>query len=565
VVAPMLLVGVLAWPMLFTNSYFIDDWLNHLWFMWHESLTIRAGHLPSLFLNYSGRVFYPLYAFYGGTLYALVGMLSLLLGNAPTETYILTYFLGFAAAYGGWYWIARICGLGRWQAQAPGLVFITSAYYLTLIYGRGDWPEFLGVSMIPLMIAAVLSIVRADRLHMWPAFALAGSSIVFFGSHNLTIVWGSTVLVLAGLVIVACVPQARRALTRPRVIHVAGLVVPASLVSAWFLLPAVAYQSHTLIGSAFPSWRATLGQLMPAVSAERLFSPPIFTSAKSFALSLPVLVIAWILIGIGIFLLAGRRGMWMRILTIVSGLTVLIAVVMTHEGLVLALPRPYAMLQFSYRLESYVLLGVSGAVLVVLVLAQGGPRRVRLWTWTLGPILIVSVIGAIQQVDVYTHIEGRSAVFRYLKYPTQQGVLYPDYIDIAQPRVVDPSGQSTRVDFPPTTIHGDYVSKVVHLLPGQFVDTNIGGGPELVRVTGAKIVGLDPEGNDTLEIESATASTQTAARGGEPVPAETISVSTSDSSPVVMGRLLTMGAVIVLVAEFVVLAVRRFLSRRVKA
>ena len=182
--------------MFFTSSYFVEDWLNHLWYMWHQSITIRENHLPSLFLNYSNRVFYPHYAFYGGTLYALVGTLSLALGNAPMETYILTYLLGFAASYGGWYWIARICGLGRWQAHAPGLVFITSAYYLTLIYGRGDWPEFLGVSMIPLMIAAVLSIIRADRLRLWPAVALTVSSVVFFGSHNLTMIWGSTLLAL---------------------------------------------------------------------------------------------------------------------------------------------------------------------------------------------------------------------------------------------------------------------------------------------------------------------------------------------------------------------------------
>jgi hypothetical protein len=548
--------------MFFTSSYFVEDWLNHLWYMWHQSITIRENHLPSLFLNYSNRVFYPQFAFYGGTLYALVGTLSLALGNAPVETYILTYLLGFAASYGGWYWIARICGLGRWQAHAPGLVFITSAYYLTLIYGRGDWPEFLGVSMIPLMISAVLSIVRADRLRLWPAVALTVSSVVFFGSHNLTMIWGSTLLALTGLAIVACVPQARRALTWPRVAHVAGLIVPAALVSAWFLLPAIAYESHTLIGSSYKYWRISVGQTMDIVSAKQLFSLTHATKGSDFVVSLPILTIAWVLVGMVILLLTGRRGMWMRVLMIVSGLTVLIAVVMTHAGLVLALPRPYATLQFTYRLESYVLLGLSGVVLVVLVLARGGTRRVRLWTWMLAPTLAVSVIGAIQQANTYPHLQGRSAVFRYSKFPTNHGDMYPDFIDIYNPRVRGGPESPANIYFPPSRIHDDHISGTVHLRPGQLVYTNIAGSPELVHVTGARIVGLDGEGNEVLEAVSAAVSAQTAARSDASVPTKTISVSRTDSSPVVIGRLLSVGAVSVLVLELVAFAVYR--RRRLK-
>jgi len=543
--------------MFFTNSYFVEDWLNHLWFMWHQSITIRENHLPSLFLNYSQRVFYPHYAFYGGTLYALVGTLSLLLGNAPMETYILTYLLGFAASYGGWYWIARTCGLGRWQAHAPGLMFITSAYYLTLIYGRGDWPEFLGVSMIPFMIAAVLSIIRADRLRLWPAVALTGSSIVFFGSHNLTIIWGSTLLALVGLAIIVCVPEARRALTWRRVIHVAGLIVPAALVSAWFLLPTAAYESHTLIGSSYPSWRISVMQTMDIVSAKQLFSFSHAAKKSDFVVSLPILVIAWVLVSMGIFLLTGRRGMWMRILMVVSGLTVLITVVMTHAGLVLALPRPYATLQFTYRLESYVLLGLSGAVLAVLILAQGSTRRVGLWAWVLAPILAVSMIGAIQQANTYPHLEGRSAVFRYLKFPTNHGEIFPDFLDVYQPRAGDRLENPAEVYFSPSEIHGDHISGTVHMPPGQLVHTNIGGGPELVHVTGARIVGIDTEGNDMLEVGSTAVSAQTATRSDASVPTKTIAVSRASSSPVVVGRLLSVGAVIVLVLELVVFVVYR--------
>ena len=57
------------------------------------------------------------------------------------------------SAYGGFYWLGRLAGLGRFVAQVPALIFVTSAYYVTLIYGRGDWPEFVAVSSMPLLVA----------------------------------------------------------------------------------------------------------------------------------------------------------------------------------------------------------------------------------------------------------------------------------------------------------------------------------------------------------------------------------------------------------------------------
>ena len=58
---------------------------------------------------------------------------------------------------------------------------------------------------------------------------------------------------------------------------------------------------------------------------------------------------------------------------IVGAFYVLMAlgVAMTHAGLILALPRMYATLQFSFRLESFVLLGVSAAI----VAARRGEKR----------------------------------------------------------------------------------------------------------------------------------------------------------------------------------------------
>lgn len=560
---PLLLIGALAWPMLFTNGDFNEDWAHHLWFIWNQSFAIGDNHHPSFFLNTWYSVFYPQYAFYGGTLDSLVAALSLALGNAPIEAYVLTYLLGFAASYGGWYWMARMAGLSGWWAQIPGVTFITSSYYLTLIYARGDLPEFMGISVIPLVVASGLSVLRASRLRFWPAFALALGCTVFFGSHNLTIVWGATLMVLLGVAVAVCVPQVRQWLTWGGVMRVASLVIPALLVSAWFLLPATLYESHTQISSAFPLWRLVLDEKMYLVSAQNLFAISRVTAigGSEFVLSLPTLAMAWSLISIPICWWRRPRGVWVRVLLLCSGLAALVTVVMTHAGLILALPRPYAILQYSYRLESYVMLAVSGAVLAGLVALRNGTDRMRLWTWMLIPILAVAVVGAIQQTDAYPRGGSRQGVLRSRTRSEFTKRILTDYTDAALPHLEDQGEHPAEVVFPAASIHDDRISEVVHLRPGQLVYSNIGGGPELVHVSGAKVVGVDPSYNDVLEIgPSIRGSKSASSRSSRSAGTEVITVSTANGLPVVLGRLLSLFGVFFLLAVFAVLAVRHFAS-----
>ncbi|HEX5853581.1 MAG TPA: hypothetical protein VFY36_10865 [Solirubrobacteraceae bacterium] len=561
---PALLLGVLARPLFFTNA---QDWLGHLWILWHQSLTIRANHLPSLFLHYPHSVFYPEYAFYGGTLYALGGTLSLLLGDAPLATYIATYCLAFMAAYGGWYWMGRMAGLGRCQAQIPGVILITSASYLTIVYARGEWLEFLAVSAMPLMIAATLSIVYSDRLRIWPALALTGSCVVFCGSHNMTLLWGSTVLAMLGLAVIVCVPQARDEITGRRVLRVVSLMVPALLVSAWFLLPELAYSSHIFAGSGYGGgshyWQDSLQKYMYTVSVKSLFAleRSIVQPGSIYFLTLPVAAIVWVLAATAILLRAGSRGPWARVLLILIGMAVLIGLVMTHKGLILALPTPYTVLQFSFRLESYVLLTVSGAVLVALVLAKrSDARRVGLWRWMLLPVLILSVIGAVRQLSAYPHelVRRETAMSSYLKPLLPAGGANRQLLDfyyVGAP-TLSHSGKAANVYFPPTAVHGDRASVTVRLRPGEFVTSNVASGPELVHITGARIVGVSQDGNDVLQIDPEPRRAATA-RKRQAASWKTISLSPAHPLPVVLGRLLTLIGVVALAGRLIALAAFR--------
>jgi hypothetical protein len=561
--APLLLVGALAWPLLFTSATFNEDWLNHLWYIWHQSLAIRANHLPSLFLNYSQGIFYPLYAFYGGTIYALAGALSLALGNAPLDAYVLTYLLGFVAAYAGWYWTAHMFGLGRWLAHAPAIVFVTSASYLMIVYGLGDWPEFLAVSVMPLMIASGLAVLRDDQLRLLPAAALAGSSIVFFGSHLLTVIWGSSVLALVGVAILACVPDARRSIGWSNALRVLGLVVPALLVSAWFLLPTAAYESKTVIAQSYPIFRRLLRHSMYTVAVRHLFTlSRARASGTIVTTALPVLAIAWVLAGIGIAVRARRHGTWMRLLLVLCAASALLLIVMTHAGLILALPRIYATLQFSFRLESYVLLAIAGAVLAVLVVNRDGDRASRYWTWTLVPVLVVSIVGAVQQADAHPSGRSRSlALSSYLE-PTYEHEGLLDYVDDSVHVI---KARLPHVSFPLQSVHDDRASVVVHEPPGQRVDTNIRSGPELVHVSGARIVGADLEADDVLEIDPTTgAASRVGDRGSAAIATEQISVNEADSFPIVAGRVLSGLALATLVVELLLLSARGRAFRRAR-
>jgi len=560
-VSALLTIVVLCWPLLFTSTGVDGDWEHHLWFIWQQSLAIRADHAPSMFINTTYSAFYPQYAFYGGTIYALAGTLSLALGDSPLRAYVLTYLLGFAAAYGGWYWIARSLGVGRWLAQAPALLFVSSPYYLTLIYGRGDWPEFIALSTLPLMCAAGLSVIGDERLRTLPAAILTGSAIVFFGSHAITILWGSTLLGLTCIVLVACVPEVRRSVRGRRVIVAGALVTAALLVNAWYLLPAVAYASHTLIGSHYDVARELLRSAMPFVSLHHLFTLSRATSVAGlpdFVLALPTLAIAWTLVGVAAVVRRTRGGPWVRTLLLIGAVTAALIVLMTHAGLLLALPGPYSLLQYSYRLEGFILMGVAAAATVILARMRSGSRRVQLWAWTIVPILIVSAVAAIQQVGAYpvTHY-ARDYVLA--KRGEQFGATNVDYGYFPLPYVSE-AGLAKLV-LTPEEIHDNHASLTVHAPPGQLIATNIGGGPDLVHITGASIVGADALQQLVLAVGGDASARSGTARA--PASSERITVGPAQGTAVVLGRALTLAGVAMLAAaSLLTLAVRRLHGRR---
>jgi hypothetical protein len=404
--------------------------------------------------------------------------------------------------------------------------------------------------MISLMVAAGLSVLRADRLRLGAAFALAISSVLFFGSHNITILLGLSTLALAGLATAVCVPYARRQITRRGLVRVAGVVVPAVLVNGWYLVPLLAYGARTRIGDKASENPASLRDTAGLVSLGHLFS----FSRSGLPGPLPVLAIAWVLAGV---LVLWRRGdsdrAWRRLLLAFSGVAVLIAIAMTHVGVLLALPRPYRLIQFSYRLEVYVVIMLCGAIVAALALAQRDSRRARVWRWMAIPICVVSLVATVQQLAnfPYPGLDRYETLEFYGQVNTGDNEDFQD----TSTRVIPAANLQTLV-FPLSGVHDERVSASLSVPPGTLVATNIAAGSYLLSVTGAKPVGVDSK-TDLLVLQVGSPRADSAAASAATASEETITVSTGHSLPIVLGRALTFLGLAMFGVGLLALVVRR--------
>jgi hypothetical protein len=525
---PALLILVLARPLVFGGSDLSADFYTHYWYVWHQSEALRHGG-PSLYLHNLDSVFVPIYAFYGGTLYVVAGALAIALGS-PLNGYVATYLLGFAAAYGGWWWLSRQAGLGRVLAHVPGLLFATSAYGLTNVVARGAWPEHMAVSMVPLVVASGLSVARSERLRLGPSAALVVSSVIFAGSHNLTLLTGATVLAAIAALLLVCVPAARQMVTTRGLLRLVAILVAALLVDAWFLLPDVTYQSKTFIAHRTEMWRDYLETFEPLVAPKHLFalgrgaSGP---SAPDHAFALPVLAMVWTVVACAVARPRWRDA-WLRVVLVLGLVTAGLIVVMTNVELLVG---PFVLMQFSFRLESFINLAIGGAVLGALVLLQGQATRAsRVWLWAVVPVVATSVVLGAAQVAIHRDRVPDGAWHSFPGFYSKWSKANGNLQDYSTAELPTYKGQPLPlVSFPATQIRDDSVTVTVNAEEGQLAATNLITIPELVKITGARIVSTLPGRWAVVKID----------RGQAPGKA-TITVTRSSSPAVRIGRLLSL-------------------------
>lgn len=549
---PAVVVLVLALP-LFTDRTFGFDWPDHLWLVWQQAQSIAQMGRPSYFLQAHQGVYEPFFAFYGGTFYAVTGAVADLIGHHPTVAFCGVLIAAFAGAYIGWTWLALQAGLRGWKAQMPGLLFVTAPYIIATPFGRGDVPESIGACAIPLVAASGLALLRAERVRPLPAATLVLASLWFTACHNITTLWGTTFLAATALVLAIAV--GRKRVSVRRVAQTLGLAALGAAINGWFLLPAIAYSGRVaishgqLVGFEFDAWRLVFDPLRNAPETDTFGMLNTQMPVLAFAWALAVLAIAW------------RRMTppWRRFSAgMVAIVVALLALILTNMSIV---PRPWSEIQFPYRAQTYVALGVCAAVLAAVAavpfIARQSVRRIAL-----GALATIAAFSFLQAVHQQWHQPSQIASRRLVYQPEGR---YPpswyapfDYADVSLPVVPFVSvvgipgvtisgGDGESLLVVSTDGHSD-INSVSFPSPGpKPIATNVYGGPYLVKVTGARVVGRTP--TNELVIEPLAPAGQEAK----------VTFSTNHPAPVVLGIAMTLAgiAVSLLLAAWVALRALR--------
>ena len=573
---PLVVVALLA-PMLFTQRSFYEDWTNHLWLVWNQSEAIRRGGAPTLWTHtdYLG-VYYPQFLFYGGTLFGLAGYVAAVLGGHPTPAFLLFFALAFGAAYGGWSWLAHQAGLRGWAAQLPGLVHVTASAYVSIAYARSDWPEFVALSMLPLVAASGWWLLRAPRWRAWPVAALVASLVLLTGSHNLSLVWGTTfLLAISAVVAVALGGGGLAAIGVRRIAAVAGMAVTAAAVNGWFLVPDLTWSSRIAkpgdVGGYdfFNTARLIFSPAPLSPDLARVSNPSeAATTWPREYVQLPVLALVWALVAAGGTL--RRRGPWRRLLVGVLGLMALLLVLVLRGDPAVGapgrwlweeLPHFLRYTQFALRLHGLLVPLVAGLVLLGLLATRTWPARRRGAAVAVLGVVCVYMAGVatwqawVTPNSVYAD---RSQLFDGAVTATPES--WGDtgnYRDYASRGIAVPRSRSLRLD-------PEAAARVLPGDPGAVpagggpIGTNIAASPDMVELRGLEPLGRlapreDPEGFNPVGLMVVRRAV------GEPSAGPLgWSVRRRASTPMVAGALVSLGGAGVILA----LAAREIRRRR---
>jgi len=482
----------LLWPLLFTDRTFSTDWGNHLWVIWAQGLNVRDLGEPSYFLQSSFGLFYPNFAFYGGSMYAVVGTVSWL--TSPVAAATLGYAAALAASYLGWTWLARQAGVEGWRAQLPGAIAVTAPIAVTNLYGRGDIPEVVATSFIPLVLASGLAVFRAPRTRLPAAAAYVLSVAVLTGTHTLTLAWGTVFLAICALLLVLSDWAAARARAR-RGIAVAGLTALGAGLNAWILMPLVFL--HTRLIEQEPDPIALTEYTDPDV----LFSifrdagdPPVITADVDA--QLPVLALLWALACGALFwrLLPG----WGKRLAVgVLALGAALLALVLEPTLIEDLPKVLAFIQFPYRIVTYVTLCAVGLVTLALAAMQREGAAARL------PVLALAAIAAFnfglslqQNSEVRSWLEDRDEALVSSVEPPRTWYAPLQFADGSAP-VVAPTLRPLEI---PVTDRRDVYAATYPPGPAGTAETNIAVGDYLVDVEGGEPAGRTEDGRMVLRL-----------------------------------------------------------------
>jgi hypothetical protein len=352
--------------------YFIDA-VNHYYLVQHYGDSGSALHY-TVNTPVTGS-FYPTYAMYGGSLFAVTALVGNLVGS-DWLAFGLTHLVAFAAAFAGLVWLARLTGLRVEMALGVGLIYVTSSYYLSNPYGRGAWPEFIATSAFPLVLAAMVRVLNAARPSRGAVATLIMATVAWSGSHLISVVYGTLFVIASGLAVAIASTGRHRGPERRNALLAAAAVSTGLAINGWFLVPQAVYARSTLVSSQVSHiYSSQLTHLEILLSPVPRLSP--ISTVPHLYTSLPTLPLAWALLVL--FASSGRRSTSRLAWLTVGLLTAYVALMASHRGWAL-MPRFLYVIQFPYRLLTYATLLVCAlAVLALKAVGDMDARSRRRW------------------------------------------------------------------------------------------------------------------------------------------------------------------------------------------
>jgi hypothetical protein len=281
------------------------------------------------------------------------------------------------------------------------VVYVTGAYFVSDMVGRGDFAEFMAIAAIPFLLAAGRAALTTESLRAGHVLALVLATFVFTGSHNITLLWGAVFVVLVGLVVLFAFASTDLPAVPWR--RVAGVIGGAAIgvgLNAWFLFADLAYGLDTAAAAKNAAGISNAARVQPGLLLNPLRTSPLENSPfnRDLRVTLPWLFALWVIAAVGL--------VWHRRDTVAKRLVGgLGALAVVYLGLILSawpwrfMPHVLYNVQFRWRLQAYVLLATALLVMVVLTWPESGRRRAaRAVSAALVVIVVFNVAMATWQV-----------------------------------------------------------------------------------------------------------------------------------------------------------------------
>ncbi|MES1173859.1 MAG: hypothetical protein ABUL62_05970 [Myxococcales bacterium] len=269
------------------------------WFHAHEDSTyilrsiewaaeLRAGHLyprwaPDLYGGYGA----PLFLFYAPAIYGIAGLLSVL-GLDTLLSLKLVLLCGSILSGLGAYWLILGQARERNAALLGAVAYLAAPYRLGDLYARGDVAEFIGLGLLPVILALYLAAAREPRpsRSRWLAVGAAAVHAALIVTHTILGLWGSVVIGL--VVLVRALALVRHGMWRHALPLVVALLCAPGLAGA-YIVPALVYRGITHAAAMVAGYYAPQNQW---IGSSVLFDEQSVLFGRNFMRIGPILVVA---------------------------------------------------------------------------------------------------------------------------------------------------------------------------------------------------------------------------------------------------------------------------------